>query len=89
MGSDHLDEYGAYLANTAGLPSADAEPFKIAAYVRQVVRVNMGISNFPDDRVQLTRQRSRQQKWPRNARTADGPAHACRPDNGVPVPSAG
>ena len=49
--ADHLNEYDSYLAHTAELLLADADSFKIAAYVRQVVRVSMGISNFPEERI--------------------------------------
>jgi hypothetical protein len=49
MGSVHLNEYDSYLAHTAELLSADADSFKIAAYVPQVVRADMGISNFPEE----------------------------------------
>ncbi|MBO0756038.1 MAG: hypothetical protein J2P54_09270 [Bradyrhizobiaceae bacterium] len=51
MHADHLNEYDPYLAHTAELLLADADSFKIAAYVRQVVRVSMGISNFPEERI--------------------------------------
>jgi hypothetical protein len=51
MGAVHLNEYDSYLAQTAELLLADADSFKIAAYVRQVVRANMGISNFPEERI--------------------------------------
>jgi hypothetical protein len=51
MDADHLNEYESYLAHTAELLMADADSFKIAAYVRQVVRVSMGISNFPEERI--------------------------------------
>jgi hypothetical protein len=51
MGAVHLNEYDSYLAHTAELLLADADSFKIAAYVRQVVRANMGISNFPEERI--------------------------------------
>jgi hypothetical protein len=51
MGSIHLNEYDSYLAHTAELLLADADSFKIAAYVRQVVRANIGISHFPDERI--------------------------------------
>jgi len=49
MGAVHLNEYHSYLAHTAELLSADADSFKIGGYVRQVVRVNIGISNFPEE----------------------------------------
>ena len=51
MGAVHLNEYDSYLAHTAELLLADADSFKIATYVRQVVRANMGISNFPEERI--------------------------------------
>jgi hypothetical protein len=51
MGARHLNEYDSYLAHTAELLSAGADSFKIAAYVRQAVRVSMGISNFPEERI--------------------------------------
>jgi hypothetical protein len=51
MGSIHLNEYDSYLAHTAELLLADADSFKIAAYVRQAVRADIGISNFPDERI--------------------------------------
>jgi hypothetical protein len=51
MGVVHLNEYDSYLAHTAELVLANADSFKIAAYVRLVVRVNMGISNFPEERI--------------------------------------
>jgi hypothetical protein len=51
MDADHLNEYDSYLAHTAELLLVDADPFKIAAYVRQAVRVSMGISNFPEERI--------------------------------------
>ena len=51
MGAVHLNEYDSYLAHTAELLLADADSFKIAAYVRQVVRANMGLSNYPEERI--------------------------------------
>src|SRR5262249_16334791 len=51
MDADHLNEYDSYLAHTAELLLADADSFKIGAYVRQVVRVSMGVSNFPEERI--------------------------------------
>jgi hypothetical protein len=45
----HLNEYDSYLAHTVELLLADADTFKIAAHVRHVVRVNMGISDFPEE----------------------------------------
>lgn len=51
MGAVHLDEYDSYLAHTAELLLAGADPVKIAAYVREVVHVNMGLSNFPEEEI--------------------------------------
>jgi predicted ester cyclase len=45
MGAVHRNEYDSHLAHTAELLLADADSFKIAAYVRQVVRANMPQTN--------------------------------------------
>lgn len=45
---DELGEYDFYLPHTARLVLAGADPFNIAAYVRQVVRVDLGLSIFPE-----------------------------------------
>lgn len=49
--ADHLDECNSYLAHTVELVLAGADSFKIAAYVREVVRANMGMSSFPEERI--------------------------------------
>jgi hypothetical protein len=51
MGATHLNEYDSYLRHTAHLLLTGADPVKIAGYVRQVVRVNMGLSRFPEDKI--------------------------------------
>ena len=49
---DHLDdEYDSYLAHTAKLLMEGADAVKIAGHVRQVVRVNIGLSDFPDAKI--------------------------------------
>jgi hypothetical protein len=50
-GAVHLDEYDSYLGHTASLLLSGADAVKIAAYVRQVVRVDIGLSNFSEDRI--------------------------------------
>ena len=48
---DELGEYDFYLPHTARLVLAGADPFNIAAYVRQVVRVDLALSIFPEHRI--------------------------------------
>jgi hypothetical protein len=49
--ASHLDEYDSYLSHTVHLLLSNADAVKIADYVRQVVRVSMGLSGFPEGEI--------------------------------------
>ncbi len=50
-GDELDDEYDSYLPQTAKLLIEGADAHKIAGYVSQIVRVTIGIRDFPEDRV--------------------------------------
>ncbi|MBO0757977.1 MAG: hypothetical protein J2P54_19195 [Bradyrhizobiaceae bacterium] len=49
VGAPHLNEYDSYVPHTVRLLLAGADSVKIAAYVRQVVHISMGLSKSPEE----------------------------------------
>ena len=45
------NEYDSYLPQTIKLVQSNADVYKIAAYLRSVVHVNMGLTRFPENEI--------------------------------------